>query len=121
MLSGPEWCPRPPPPSPASAFTPAAVSADMVSVCIGPIDTTKARRLLQWEPTPLADAVEATVRWYLDPAARALPVRSSGGGGRDPRPLPAGDGRGSQCPQSVPRAVFSSSYPTPPLHKLRVR
>jgi len=62
------------------------VSADMVSVCIGPIDTTKARRLLQWDPTPLADAVEATVRWYLDPANVAYTLRfdADSSSGSDP-------------------------------------
>lgn len=48
------------------------------SVDRGPVDTTRALRELDWEPTPLATAVRETVRWFHAAAA----ARS--GGGRHP-------------------------------------
>eukprot|EP00668_Euglena_longa_P029821 GGOE01037195.1.p1 GENE.GGOE01037195.1~~GGOE01037195.1.p1 ORF type:complete len:375 (-),score=104.96 GGOE01037195.1:99-1181(-) len=49
--------------------------ADMVSVCIGPLDNAKAQRLLGWRPTGLAAAIETTTRWYLQPSNVAYTLR----------------------------------------------
>ncbi|EKX48231.1 hypothetical protein GUITHDRAFT_105839 [Guillardia theta CCMP2712] len=42
------------------------LETELVSVDFGPISNEKAKKILQWQPTPLQEAICSTVNWYKD-------------------------------------------------------
>ena len=78
--------------------------APLLSVDVGPIAVDAALAALDWAPTPLADAVRATVAWYDDAAHVRYTRRLADGDESDDADASASDDADAPRPKNPPAA-----------------